>query len=1005
MRNIFVAIISLFLATNISAQMDSTYFSHLQWRCIGPFRAGRTVAAAGVAQQPNVFYMGVNNGGVWKTNDYGRTWFPIFDHESTGSIGSIAVAPSDSNIIYVGSGEGLQRPDLSVGNGIYKSSNAGKTWTHLGLRDGQQIPKIAVDPKNPDRIFVAVLGHPYGPNTERGIFRSTDGGKSFEKVLFTNENVGGDDVDIDPLNANIVYATMWEARQGPWENGAWSGTNGGVYKSTDGGSSWTKIMNGLPENLVQAHVAIAPSNPNMLYVVFSTTQPNAYGTGTGMGLYRSDDGGQSWKNVTTDGRPTAKIGGGDLPEIAVDPQNAEIVYTTSIVFWRSIDGAKTWTAIKGAPGGDDYQNVWINPLHPDILLVTSDQGAAVSVNGGKTYSTWYNQPTAQLYHVSADNAFPYNVYSGQQESGSVGIASRGNDGGVTFREWHPVGAEEYGYVVADPLDPNIVYGGKISRYDKRTGQTQNIAPEAVRSGKYRFVRTEPVVFSPLDPHTLFFAGNILFRTKDGGHTWDTISPDLSRATWEVPPNVGAYSTPALRTMPRRGVIYTVAPSPRDINTIWCGTDDGVISLTKDGGKTWRNLTPSEITSWNKISIIDAGHFDVNSAYVAVNKIRLDDMHPYVYRTHDGGKTWIKIVNGLPSEPINVVREDPVQKGLLFAGSETAVYVSFNDGEQWQPLRMNMPATSIRDLIIKDDDIIVATHGRSFWILDNINTLRDLTSKKSGASVLFKPSPTYRVRWNMNTDTPLPPEEPAGQNPPDGAAIDYYLDNDKTEVALEITDKKGRLIRKFSSRDTLYRVPEVDIPLYWIRPQEILSAKKGAHRFVWDLHYQPLNVPPSYPISATYENTAPQPTSPWVLPGIYVVKLSFDSRTHTQPLTVKMDPRVKTGITTLEQQLNLSLVCYEGRKKCMNALEEIRKQKIASAPQDSAKIRQLNELENTPQGSQAPSFGRLNDNFVTLQNILQESEMPPTRQTVHAVAETQKQFNDILRKWHELKQKH
>jgi photosystem II stability/assembly factor-like uncharacterized protein len=1005
MRNIFVAIISLFLATNISAQMDSTYFSHLQWRCIGPFRAGRTVAAAGVAQQPNVFYMGVNNGGVWKTNDYGRTWFPIFDHESTGSIGSIAVAPSDSNIIYVGSGEGLQRPDLSVGNGIYKSSNAGKTWTHLGLRDGQQIPKIAVDPKNPDRIFVAVLGHPYGPNTERGIFRSTDGGKSFEKVLFTNENVGGDDVDIDPLNANIVYATMWEARQGPWENGAWSGTNGGVYKSTDGGSSWTKIMNGLPENLVQAHVAIAPSNPNMLYVVFSTTQPNAYGTGTGMGLYRSDDGGQSWKNVTTDGRPTAKIGGGDLPEIAVDPQNAEIVYTTSIVFWRSIDGAKTWTAIKGAPGGDDYQNVWINPLHPDILLVTSDQGAAVSVNGGKTYSTWYNQPTAQLYHVSADNAFPYNVYSGQQESGSVGIASRGNDGGVTFREWHPVGAEEYGYVVADPLDPNIVYGGKISRYDKRTGQTQNIAPEAVRSGKYRFVRTEPVVFSPLDPHTLFFAGNILFRTKDGGHTWDTISPDLSRATWEVPPNVGAYSTPALRTMPRRGVIYTVAPSPRDINTIWCGTDDGVISLTKDGGKTWRNLTPSEITSWNKISIIDAGHFDVNSAYVAVNKIRLDDMHPYVYRTHDGGKTWIKIVNGLPSEPINVVREDPVQKGLLFAGSETAVYVSFNDGEQWQPLRMNMPATSIRDLIIKDDDIIVATHGRSFWILDNINTLRDLTSKKSGASVLFKPSPTYRVRWNMNTDTPLPPEEPAGQNPPDGAAIDYYLDNDKTEVALEITDKKGRLIRKFSSRDTLYRVPEVDIPLYWIRPQEILSAKKGAHRFVWDLHYQPLNVPPSYPISATYENTAPQPTSPWVLPGIYVVKLSFDSRTHTQPLTVKMDPRVKTGITTLEQQLNLSLVCYEGRKKCMNALEEIRKQKIASAPQDSAKIRQLNELENTPQGSQAPSFGRLNDNFVTLQNILQESEMPPTWQTVHAVAETQKQFNDILRKWHELKQKH
>ncbi|HET9824532.1 MAG TPA: hypothetical protein VFP87_04325, partial [Chitinophagaceae bacterium] len=889
MRRLLGGILLLSITADLFAQADSPFFSQLRWRCIGPYRAGRTVAAAGVPQQPSVFYMGVNNGGVWKTNDYGRTWSPIFDTESTGSIGSIAVAPSDSNIVYVGSGEGLQRPDLSVGNGMYKSVDGGKTWMHLGLRDGQQIPKVAVDPKNSNKLFVAVLGHPYGPNQERGIYRSNDGGKSFEKVLYTNENVGGDDVDIDPANPNIVYATMWEARQGPWENGAWGGTHGGIYKSMDGGTTWKKLTSGLPDNLVQAHVAIAPSAPNTVYIVFSTTQPNIYGTGSGMGLYRSDDGGESWRTVSKDGRPTARIGGGDLPEIAVDPQNAEIIYSTSVVFWRSTDGGNSWTGIKGAPGGDDYQNIWINPLYPQIFLVTSDQGAAVSVNGGQTYSTWYNQPTAQLYHVSADNAFPYNVYSGQQESGSVGIASRGNDGGITFREWHPVGAQEYGYVVTDPLDPGIVYGGKLSRYNKRTGQTQTITPEAVRTSKYRFVRTEPVVFSPVDPHTLFYAGNVLFKTKDGGNSWQVVSPDLTREKWDVPSSVGIYSAPELKTMPRRGVIYAVAPSPKDINTIWCGTDDGLIQVTKNEGQTWNNVTPSEITSWNKISIIDAGHFDVNTAYAAVNKIRLDDMHPYIYKTHDGGRTWTKIVQGLPDDPINVVREDPKQKGLLYAGSETAVYVSFDDGDHWQSLRMNMPASSVRDLIVKDDDIVVATHGRSFWIMDNINALRDIGSQKMNSSYLFQPATTYRVRWNMNTDTPLPPEEPVGQNPPDGAAIDYYLDNDKTNVTLEIIDAKGNLIRRFSSKDTLYNVPPVNIPLYWIRPQQILSAQRGAHRMVWDLHYQPLNLPPSFPISATYQNTAPHPNSPWVMPGNYLIKLSADGKTFTQSLTVKMDP--------------------------------------------------------------------------------------------------------------------
>lgn len=1003
-HNVFFALFcTAFLSVQSFAQIDTSHYSMLRWRMIGPYRGGRTVAAAGVPQQPNVFYMGVNNGGVWKTTDYGRTWFPIFDKESSGSIGAIAIAPSEPNIIYVGSGEGLQRPDLSVGNGMYKSTDAGKTWTHLGLRDGQQIPKIAVDPKNPDRIFVAVLGHPYGPNEERGLFRSTDGGKNFEKVLYINENVGGDDVVIDPSNPNIVYATMWEARQGPWENGAWAGTHGGIYKSTDGGSTWKKIMKGLPENLVQAHLAIAPSSPNIIYVVFATTQPNAYGTGSGMGMYRSDDGGETWNgDISEDGRPKARIGGGDLPEIAVDPQNGEILYSTSIVFWRSTDGGKSWTGIKGAPGGDDYQNVWINPLHPQILLVTGDQGAAVSVNGGQTYSSWYNQPTAQLYHVSADNEFPYNVYSGQQESGSVGIASRANDGGITFRDWHPVGAEEYGYVVPDPLDPNIVYGGKITRYSKRTGQTQNIVPAGMGTGKYRFVRTEPVVFSPVDPHSLFFAGNILFKTRDGGNTWQVISPDLTREKWEVPASVGVYSTPGLKSMARRGVIYTVAPSYKDVNIIWCGTDDGYIQLTKDGGKTWKNVTPSEITSWNKISIIDAGHFDVNTAYAAVNKIRLDDMHPYIYKTHDGGKTWKKIVNGLPDDPINVVREDSKQKGLLFAGSETAVYVSFDDGEHWQSLRMNMPATSCRDLIIKDDDIVVATHGRGFWIMDAINSLRQIALLKNQNTALFKPSTTYRVRWNVNTDTPLPPEEPYGENPPDGAVIDYYLSENVKAVVLEIKDAKGNLIRKYSSSDTLYKIPEVDIPLYWIRPQQIVSSKKGAHRFIWDLHYQPLNAPASYPMSAIFENTAPAYTSPWVMPGNYTLKLTVDGKVFSQQLTVKMDPRVKTSLKDLQLQHDLSLEAYNNRKKISEIANEINvlKGKI----KDPSEIDSLDKFVSGTKGSTETNLNQMAGAFYSLHNLLQESDMSPTIQMIISMKEAQSNFQKLLLKWNDMKKK-
>ena len=901
----------------LAQTMDNSLFAGLKYRNIGPHRAGRTVGISGVVSQPNVFYIGVNNGGVWKTTDYGHTWNPIFDAQKTGSVGDVIVAPSNPNIIYVGSGEGIQRPDLSIGDGLYKSTDAGKTWMHLGLNDAQQIGGLSVDPINENRIFVAALGHPYGPNKERGVYRSLDGGKTLEQVLYIDENTGAVQVMIDPNHPNIVFATMWAARQGPWENGAWNGEASGLYKSTDGGNTWRKIEKGFPttkeDGLGRIGFTIAQSNSARMYATVDSEKKG--------GIYRSDDAGESWHLLTEDPRFWGR--GSDFAEVKTDPTNEDIVYSANVVMWKSIDGGHHWTGIKGAPGGDDYHRIWINPTNPKIIAIGLDQGGTITVNGGETFSSWYNQATAQFYHVSTDNAFPYNVYGGQQESGSVGIASRSNDGNITFREWHPVGVEEYGYVAADPLDPNIIYGGKITKYDKRTGQVQNISPEPVRSGNVRFIRTAPVLFSPVDNKTLFFSGNIIFKTTNGGDTWETISPDLSREAWDIPASVGIYTSKDMLTMKRRGVVYTLAPSYKNINTLWAGTDDGLIHITRDGGKTWKNITPPEITSWSKVSLIDASRYDDNTAYVAVNRIRCDDQAPYIFKTTDGGTTWKKIVTGLPNEPINAVREDAVRKGLLFAGSENAVYVSFDAGEHWQSLQLNMPSTSIRDLVIKDDDLVIGTHGRSFWILDNISSLRQLNVSTKNQVALFKPQVATRVRWNMNTDTPLPPEEPAGENPPDGAMIEYYLPNTTNDVVqIDILNQQKEIVRTFKSNDTLYKIPEVNIPLYWIRPQQILSNQTGMHRLLWDMKYAPLNLPVSYPMTAVKNNTAPDATAPWVLPGSYIVRMTVGGKTLEQALEIKMDPRVKTTIADLQRQHNLSKACYDARKQTINKYPQI-----------------------------------------------------------------------------------
>ncbi|HKC87210.1 MAG TPA: glycoside hydrolase, partial [Blastocatellia bacterium] len=794
----------------------------------------------------------------------------------------------------------------------------------------------------------------------------------------------------------------------------------GLFKSTDGGDTWKKLTGGLPtfeQGLGRIGFDVSRSNPNILYATVEANPQQG-------GVYRSDDAGESWRKISGDTRLWGR--GSDFAEIRAHPKNPEIVFVANTASYKSTDGGKTWVGFKGAPGGDDYHRIWINPDNPDIMLFATDQGATITVNGGETWSSWYNQPTAQMYHVITDNRWPYWVYSGQQESGSAAVASRSDYGAITWRDWRTVGVEEYGYVAPDPLNPNITYGGKITKYDWATGQTQNIAPEAARGGKYRFLRTAPVIFSPVDQKTLYYAGNVLFKTLNGGQSWDVISPDLSREKWEVPENIGVYRAPEMATMARRGVIYTVAPSRKNINTIWAGTDDGLVHVTRDGGKTWRNVTPPDLKSWAKVSLIDASHFDDETAYAAINTFRLDDLRPHIYRTHDGGKTWKHIADGIPDGGIvNVVREDPVRRGLLYAGAEQAVYVSFDDGDHWQSLRLNMPATSIRDLVVKDDDIVVGTHGRSFWILDDVTPLRRINDQVAQSDAfLFKPQTAIRVRRSVNTDTPIPPEEPMGQNPPDGAIINYYLKSDASEVTLEIFDNHQRLARRYSSKDEPEKINENQqpYPTYWFRPPRILSAKSGMRRFVWNLRYpSPEGFPRTFPISAIYRDTPSQPEGPLASPGEYTVKLTVGGKQFTQPLTLKMDPRVTTPPAGIAKMFEISMRSYEGIVKTRAAQAEIRKLRdqlrslkeragqgtvgsaIAALDQKAAAIEGAAGGFG-PRGGGGSGLARLASDLLSIMNLVEGADVTPTTQAVAASEAAQKSLAEALSSWSEIKDK-
>lgn len=1049
-------------------------WSAMHWRHIGPMRAGRARALSGVPTQPSVFYIGFDNGGVWRSTDYGSNWEPLFDNEATGSIGAIAVAPSDPHTIYVGSGAGIIRPDLAVGDGMYKSIDAGKTWTHLGLRESQMIAHIDVDAKDPNRLFVAVLGHPYGPNPERGIFRSTDGGKSFQKVLYKDEYTSGNDVRIDPANPNIVYATLWQQQQSYIEGQGFGGGGNGVFKSVDGGTTWKQLTDGLP-SILQANIAIAPSNSRVLYAMAAGAATSGPPGGSGpVGFYKSIDAGEHWTLAvnaggaagrTPDPRPLNRIGGGDLPTIVVDPKNENVIYSSSTVFWRTEDGGMNWSAVRGAPGGDDYQKSWINPLNPEIILQVSDQGGVVSANRGVSWSNWYNQPTAAMYHVSTDMSFPYNVCGGQQDSGSACVNSRSMDGRITFHDWHPVNIQEYGIAASDPKDPDKVYGSQrsgVSLYVRSTAQTTQVGPDMSAVGpkgeRYnRNVRTMPINFSPIDHSTMFYASNAVWKSIDHAHSWTRISGDLTRPTWAVPATAGKYASSV--TAGPAGAITALSPSSKSMGVIWTGSDDGFINVTVNGGTSWKNVTPPSIKPWTRIFNIEAGHFDTQTAYAAANTLRLDDLNPHFFRTHDGGATWTEINAGIASGAVsNSIREDPKVKGLLYAATDLQVWVSMDDGDHWQTLKNDMPAISVRDIEIKDDsvckcaDLVAGTHGRGFWILDNVTPLRQaaqaLAAKTASKAYLYAPMPAIRVRFGTNEPTPWPPEMPAGENPLPGGLIDYYLANDASgPVTLEILNAAGKVVRTYTSKDSVLTphpaidmaaydkvcqknpsAPYCGLPLYWPAQPLVVSAKAGMHRFSWDLHMDPVDPLDLVPLGdddaggAVPHRTYPMVNAPWAPAGKYTVRLSVDGQKVSQPMTLHIDPRVKTSAASLAQMNALSMEMYGGAVAAHKAFGEARGamqmlSEMSGANVDALKA-QLEPLSpsGAPQrarggrrggrgggaGTSGPSLETVSNMLLAAAMSMQAADTPPTAVQIAACAAARKASADVMPKWTKVK---
>ncbi len=906
---------------------DNALFSGMKWRLLGPFRAGRSVAATGVPGAPDQYYFGSVAGGAWESDNSGVTWRPIFDGEPIASIGAIAVAPSNPKIIYVGTGEADIRTDISYGDGVYRSDDGGRTWRHLGLDDTRRIGRIVIDPNDPDRVWVAALGHAFGPNEQRGVFRTTDGGRTWRKVLYHDENTGAIDLAIDPDDANTLYAALWAARRPPWNVYPPSNGYGAVYKTTDGGDTWHPLSGGIPggPGVGRIGIAVAPSEPQRLYAQVDARKG---------GVYRSDDGGKSWRLVTDEDRIWHR--GWYFGSVTVDPMNADVVYVMNTSVYRSEDGGATWAGFKGAPGGDDYHQLWINPKDDRRMILASDQGTIVSVDGGGSWSSWNNQPTGQFYHVTTDDRFPYRVYGAEQDNGARVVVSRSTSGGISYRDWgNACAGGESGYIAVDPTNWRTLYGtsydGSVTRCDQETNVRWDVSPTvAYPDSQFQAKWTMPVVFSEAGAHALYFGNQYVWRTTDGGQSWDRTSPVLTRKNPGAPPNLDSATAADLTALERSsdhwGVVYAIAPSPLDAKRVWAGTDDGLIWVTEDSCATWRNVTPPALKPWAMVSMIEASHTNPDEAYAAIDTHPLDDFDPHIYRTKDGGKSWQEIDRGIPNGAyVHAIREDDVRPGLLFAGTELGVYVSFDDGDHWQSLQLNLPVTSIRDFDIRANDLVVATHGRAFWVLDDLAPLRQLDAEVAGSGMwLFRPDTTVLVQAR-GRGAPSPAVAPymdpvdlsAGENPPSGAVLDYYLARDADSVALDVLDAEGHLVRHYSSTEKpRNRNPAtMDVPAAWASTPAVLDAGAGMHRWAWDLHW---TLPGGGGGGGGFFGGG----GPWAPPGTYTVKLTVDGKSLTQPLVVVPDPRSMAPEGTLTAQLWLARTIHEASQKAGAAIRQV-----------------------------------------------------------------------------------